>query len=85
MSWEKKEDEDELVITPKSALECCRIYTQHISEGKGAPVVVVEAFSVGLGAQVVDYQNFRVHFEDGNESDKEGSMNRANFATTSLD
>ena len=44
MSGEKEKDGDELIIMPKAALECCRIYNQHVSKGKGAPEAAVKAF-----------------------------------------
>ena len=44
MSQEKEEDGHELIVTPKAALKCCRIYTQCISEGKGALAAAAEAF-----------------------------------------
>ena len=42
-------DEEELIITSRAMLECCRIYTQFVSEGKGAPAIPAEALLVGLG------------------------------------
>ena len=82
MSRKKDEEEDKLIITPKAALKCCRIYTQRVSEGKGAPTAATEAFSVGLGTQVVDSQNFGVHLKHGNELNKEGVTDKTHFATT---
>ena len=44
MSGEKDKDGDELVVTLRTALECCRIYTQHVYEGERAPAVATQAF-----------------------------------------
>ena len=44
MSGEKEEDGNELVVMSRAALESCRIYTQSMSEGKGAPAAAAEAF-----------------------------------------
>ena len=44
MSGEKEEDGDELIVMLRAALKCCGIYTQHVSEGKGAPAMAAEAF-----------------------------------------
>ena len=49
MSGEKEEDGDELIVMPRAALECCRIYTQHVYEGKGAPAAASEAFLSRVG------------------------------------
>ena len=57
LNWVSRENgngEDKLIITPKSVLECCSIYTQQVAEGKGALVVATKVFLVGLGTQVVD-------------------------------
>ena len=72
VSEEKGDNEDELIITTKATLNCCRIYTQRVAESKGAPTVASEVFSVRLDAQVVDNQNFRVYLNNRDESDKEG-------------
>ena len=45
---ENKSNDEELVITLKAALECCKLYTECMGKGKGAPAMATEAFSVGL-------------------------------------
>ena len=48
-------------------------------------MLAAEVFSVGLGTQVADAQNFGVHLKDGDELDEEGKgTNKAYFTTTSL-
>ena len=54
MSGDKEKDRDELVIIPRAALEFCWIYTQCMSEGKGALAAATKAFQVGLVTQVAD-------------------------------
>ena len=88
LNWirnDEEGDEEELVITLRATLEQCIIYTQCAAEGKEAPATTTEAFLVGLGALVADAQNFSIHLDDGDETDKEGEdADEVHFATTSL-
>ena len=48
-----------------------------------APTAVAEVFLVALGAQVVEAQNFGVHFDNEDEPDEEDKgKEKAQFSTT---